>query len=153
MAAALWLITVTLRCPSGPDVNHSKRHLTGTEPNNSKPHLAGTNPNHSKPTSTILKDTHFVNTTHSRFISPLTLFRRPPSAVLKTLVCLFLEQDHAKAVSTLQKLNVPYLCTVPLVFQSFEEWQASELGLHPIQVALQVLVSLLYALTERKLPP
>ena len=49
------------------------------------------------------------------------------------------EQDHAKAVSTLQKLNVPYLCTVPLVFQSFEEWQASELGLHPIQVALQVL--------------
>lgn len=47
-------------------------------------------------------------------------------------------QDHAKAVSTLQKLNVPYLCTVPLVFQSFEEWQASELGLHPIQVALQV---------------
>lgn len=49
-------------------------------------------------------------------------------------------QDHAKAVSTLQKLNVPYLCTVPLVFQSFEEWQASELGLHPIQVALQVCV-------------
>jgi magnesium chelatase subunit H len=27
---------------------------------------------------------------------------------------------------------------VPLVFQSFEEWKASELGLHPIQVALQV---------------
>lgn len=41
-------------------------------------------------------------------------------------------------MSTLEKLNVPYLCTVPLVFQSFEEWQASELGLHPIQVALQV---------------
>ncbi|KAG5176932.1 magnesium chelatase subunit H, putative chloroplast precursor [Tribonema minus] len=47
-------------------------------------------------------------------------------------------QDHPKAVQTLSKLNVPYLCTVPLVFQSFEEWQASELGLHPIQVALQV---------------
>ncbi|CAN0372460.1 unnamed protein product, partial [Discosporangium mesarthrocarpum] len=47
-------------------------------------------------------------------------------------------QDHDKAVSTLSKLNRPYLCTVPLVFQSFEEWQASELGLHPIQVALQV---------------
>jgi cobalamin biosynthesis Mg chelatase CobN len=43
-------------------------------------------------------------------------------------------QDHPKAVATLKKLNVPYLCTVPLVFQSFEEWQASELGLHPIQV-------------------
>ena len=27
---------------------------------------------------------------------------------------------------------------MPLVFQSFEEWKASELGLHPIQVALQV---------------
>lgn len=47
-------------------------------------------------------------------------------------------QDHPKAIATLQKLNKPYLCAVPLVFQSFEEWQKSELGLHPIQVALQV---------------
>lgn len=47
-------------------------------------------------------------------------------------------QDHPKAVRTLKSLDVPYMCTVPLVFQSFEEWQASELGLHPIQVALQV---------------
>jgi len=47
-------------------------------------------------------------------------------------------QDHDKAVETLAKLNRPYLCAVPLVFQSFEEWKASELGLHPIQVALQV---------------
>ena len=47
-------------------------------------------------------------------------------------------QDHKKAVSVLKKLNVPYMCAVPLVFQSFEEWQNSELGLHPIQVALQV---------------
>lgn len=38
----------------------------------------------------------------------------------------------------LKKLDKPYLCAVPLVFQSFEEWKASELGLHPIQVALQV---------------
>ena len=30
------------------------------------------------------------------------------------------------------------MCAVPLVFQSFEEWQSSELGLHPIQVVLQV---------------
>ena len=43
-------------------------------------------------------------------------------------------QDHKKAASVLKKLNVPYMCAVPLVFQSFEEWQASELGLHPIQV-------------------
>ena len=47
-------------------------------------------------------------------------------------------QDHKKAAALLKKLNVPYMCAVPLVFQSFEEWQASELGLHPIQVALQV---------------
>ena len=47
-------------------------------------------------------------------------------------------QDHSKAAQVLKKLNKPYMCAVPLVFQSFEEWQASELGLHPIQVALQV---------------
>ena len=47
-------------------------------------------------------------------------------------------QDHPKAIATLKKLDRPYICAVPLVFQSFEEWQKSELGLHPIQVALQV---------------
>jgi magnesium chelatase subunit H len=47
-------------------------------------------------------------------------------------------QDHKKASKVLKDLNVPYMCAVPLVFQSFEEWQSSELGLHPIQVALQV---------------
>ena len=47
-------------------------------------------------------------------------------------------QDHKKAAQVLKKLNCPYICAVPLVFQSFEEWQSSELGLHPVQVALQV---------------
>ena len=47
-------------------------------------------------------------------------------------------QDHPKAIDTLKSLGVPYLCAVPLVFQSFQEWEASELGLHPVQVALQV---------------
>ena len=47
-------------------------------------------------------------------------------------------QDHPKAVDTLKGLGVPYLCAAPLVFQSFQEWEASELGLHPVQVALQV---------------
>jgi len=47
-------------------------------------------------------------------------------------------QDHKKAAAVLKKLNRPYMCAVPLVFQSFEEWQSSELGLHPVQVALQV---------------
>jgi magnesium chelatase subunit H len=50
----------------------------------------------------------------------------------------FVPQDHPKAIATLKNLDVPYICAVPLVFQSFEEWQNSELGLHPIQVALQV---------------
>ena len=37
-------------------------------------------------------------------------------------------QDHKKAAQVLKKLNCPYMCAVPLVFQSFEEWQSSELG-------------------------
>merc|ERR1719502_1387492 len=47
-------------------------------------------------------------------------------------------QDHPKAIATLKRLNCPYLCAVPATFQTFEEWKDSELGLHPIQVALQV---------------
>jgi len=38
----------------------------------------------------------------------------------------------------LMKFNRPYMVSVPLVFQSFTEWQNSQLGLHPVQVALQV---------------
>jgi len=47
-------------------------------------------------------------------------------------------QDHPKAFASLKKLNRPYLCAVPATFQTFEEWKDSELGLHPVQVALQV---------------
>ena len=47
-------------------------------------------------------------------------------------------QDAPKAVEALKKLNVPYLVSLPLVFQTTEEWSESELGLHPVQVALQV---------------
>merc|ERR550534_411229 len=47
-------------------------------------------------------------------------------------------QDAKAAREALMKLNRPYLVSVPLVFQSFTEWQQSELGLHPVQVALQV---------------
>lgn len=47
-------------------------------------------------------------------------------------------QDAAKAKEVLKKVNRPYLVSVPLVFQSFTEWQQSQLGLHPVQVALQV---------------
>mmetsp|Transcript_40129 Transcript_40129/g.94449 ORF Transcript_40129/g.94449 Transcript_40129/m.94449 type:complete len:1476 (+) Transcript_40129:167-4594(+) len=47
-------------------------------------------------------------------------------------------QDAAKAKQVLTRVNRPYLVSVPLVFQSFTEWQQSQLGLHPVQVALQV---------------
>ncbi|MFM7447438.1 MAG: magnesium chelatase subunit H [Leptolyngbyaceae cyanobacterium] len=47
-------------------------------------------------------------------------------------------QDHPKAIESLGRLNRPYMVALPLVFQTTEEWQDSELGLHPIQVALQI---------------
>ena len=47
-------------------------------------------------------------------------------------------QDHPKAIESLKKLDVPYMVTVPLSFQTTEEWKDSSLGLHPVQVALQV---------------
>eukprot|EP00929_Paragymnodinium_shiwhaense_P075372 TRINITY_DN3852_c0_g1_i1.p1 TRINITY_DN3852_c0_g1~~TRINITY_DN3852_c0_g1_i1.p1 ORF type:complete len:1473 (+),score=434.92 TRINITY_DN3852_c0_g1_i1:77-4495(+) len=47
-------------------------------------------------------------------------------------------QDANKAKEVLNRLNRPYLVSVPLVFQSISEWKQSELGLHPVQVALQV---------------
>ncbi len=49
-------------------------------------------------------------------------------------------QDHPRAIQTLKKLNCPYMCTLPLVFQTTEEWEESDLGLHPIQVALQIAI-------------
>mmetsp|Transcript_3193 Transcript_3193/g.5538 ORF Transcript_3193/g.5538 Transcript_3193/m.5538 type:complete len:1396 (-) Transcript_3193:415-4602(-) len=48
------------------------------------------------------------------------------------------KQDHPRAIAALKRLDRPYLCALPLVFQTTEEWKESELGLHPIQVALQV---------------
>ena len=49
-------------------------------------------------------------------------------------------QDHPKAIETLKRLNRPYMVALPLVFQTTEEWEESELGLHPIQVALQMAI-------------
>ena len=48
------------------------------------------------------------------------------------------KQDHPKAIAALKKLNRPYMVSLPLVFQTTEEWEDSDLGLHPIQVALQI---------------
>ncbi|MGP1375558.1 MAG: magnesium chelatase subunit H [Almyronema sp.] len=49
-------------------------------------------------------------------------------------------QDHPKAIEALKKLNRPYMVALPLVFQTTEEWEESDLGLHPIQVALQMAI-------------
>merc|ERR1719183_1373966 len=57
-------------------------------------------------------------------------------------------QDHPKAIAALKALNRPYLCAIPATFQTFEEWEDSELGLHPVQVALQVAVPELDGATE-----
>ncbi|HEY9667055.1 MAG TPA: cobaltochelatase subunit CobN, partial [Coleofasciculaceae cyanobacterium] len=49
-------------------------------------------------------------------------------------------QDHPKAIESLKRLNRPYMVALPLVFQTTEEWEKSDLGLHPIQVALQIAI-------------
>jgi magnesium chelatase subunit H len=49
-------------------------------------------------------------------------------------------QDHPKAIDMLKRLNRPYMVALPLVFQTTEEWEESDLGLHPIQVALQIAI-------------
>ncbi|MBF2063791.1 MAG: magnesium chelatase subunit H [Calothrix sp. C42_A2020_038] len=49
-------------------------------------------------------------------------------------------QDHPKAIDSLKRLNRPYMVVLPLVFQTTEEWLDSDLGLHPIQVALQIAI-------------
>lgn len=49
-------------------------------------------------------------------------------------------QDHPKAIETLKRLNRPYMVALPLVFQTTEEWKQSDLGLHPVQVALQIAI-------------
>ena len=46
--------------------------------------------------------------------------------------------DHPHVIQALSKLDVPYIMALLLVFQTTEEWLISTLGLHPIQVALQV---------------
>ncbi|MGC1392674.1 MAG: magnesium chelatase subunit H, partial [Coleofasciculaceae cyanobacterium] len=49
-------------------------------------------------------------------------------------------QDHPKAIESLKRLNRPYMVALPLVFQTTQEWEDSDLGLHPIQVALQIAI-------------
>ncbi len=49
-------------------------------------------------------------------------------------------QDHPKAIESLKRLNRPYMVALPLVFQTTKEWEVSDLGLHPVQVALQIAI-------------
>ncbi|KAG8371956.1 hypothetical protein BUALT_Bualt12G0016700 [Buddleja alternifolia] len=75
------------------------------------------------------------------FIDPITKKPMINSAISLTGFALVggpARQDHPRAIEALMKLDVPYLVAVPLVFQTTEEWLNSTLGLHPIQVALQV---------------
>ncbi len=71
-----------------------------------------------------------------------------PNSIVDTVVSLTgfalvggpARQDHPKAIESLKRLNRPYMVALPLVFQTTEEWQDSDLGLHPIQVALQIAI-------------
>jgi magnesium chelatase subunit H len=48
--------------------------------------------------------------------------------------------DPARAVALLERLDRPYLCAVPLVLQSLEQWRASRMGLAPHQTVMQVVM-------------
>jgi magnesium chelatase subunit H len=48
------------------------------------------------------------------------------------------KNDPEAAIESMKKLNRPYICALPLVFQTTEDWSGADLGLHPVQVALQV---------------
>ncbi len=77
------------------------------------------------------------------FYDPLT--KQPLVDVVVSLTGFALvggpaRQDHPKAIDSLKRLNRPYMVALPLVFQTTEEWQDSDLGLHPIQVALQIAI-------------
>jgi len=72
----------------------------------------------------------------------------PPQPLVDTIVSLTgfalvggpARQDHPKAIESLKRMNRPYMVALPLVFQTTEEWEESDLGLHPIQVALQIAI-------------
>jgi magnesium chelatase subunit H len=73
-------------------------------------------------------------------IAPLPLIDAVISLTGFALVGGPARQDHPKAIESLKKLNRPYMVALPLVFQTTEEWEDSDLGLHPIQVALQIAI-------------
>ncbi|CAI6001480.1 unnamed protein product [Closterium sp. NIES-64] len=83
----------------------------------------------------------FSNPVERFFLNPISKSTMVDTVVSLTGFALVggpASQDHPRAVQALQKLDVPYLVALPLVFQTTDEWMDSSLGLHPIQVALQV---------------
>ncbi|WP_346293576.1 magnesium chelatase subunit H [Sphaerothrix gracilis] len=86
----------------------------------------------------------FSKPVEAYFFDPLN----PEKAIVDSVVSLTgfalvggpARQDHPKAIEALKKLNRPYMVALPLVFQTTEEWEESDLGLHPIQVALQMAI-------------
>ncbi len=84
-------------------------------------------------------DTYFWDV-GAKGVEPLPLVDTVVSLTGFALVGGPARQDHPKAVESLKRLNRPYMVALPLVFQTTEEWEDSELGLHPIQVALQIAI-------------
>lgn len=83
----------------------------------------------------------FSNPVERFFLDPVTKKTMVDTVVSLTGFALVggpASQDHPRAIEALMKLDVPYLVALPLVFQTTDEWLESSLGLHPIQVALQV---------------
>ena len=86
----------------------------------------------------------FSKPVNSYFFDPLN----PDQALVDAAVSLTgfalvggpARQDHPKAIETLKRLNRPYMVALPLVFQTTQEWEDSDLGLHPVQVALQIAI-------------
>ncbi|MEM1368611.1 MAG: magnesium chelatase subunit H, partial [Cyanobacteria bacterium P01_H01_bin.15] len=76
----------------------------------------------------------------SRGVAPLPIVDVVVSLTGFALVGGPARQDHPKAIESLRRLNRPYMVALPLVFQTTKEWEDSDLGLHPIQVALQIAI-------------
>lgn len=85
----------------------------------------------------------FSKPIESYFYEPTTKLQLVDAVVSLTGFALVggpARQDHPKAIEALKRLNRPYMVALPLVFQTTEEWLDSDLGLHPIQVALQIAI-------------
>jgi magnesium chelatase subunit H len=53
-----------------------------------------------------------------------------------------------QAVAALEKVNVGYMDMIPLGFQRVEDWQKDEIGLNPMQVAMNIALPELDGVTE-----